>query len=191
MYCGQWFDLGKKLFSKLAPHFFPADCFGGSSELAGAGSTLISVGLFWRRLRFGGNWLHIIFRQIVLEAAQIWQELAPHYFPVDCFGGGDCFGGSSDLAETGPTLFSGGLFWMQLRFGENWLHIIFWWIFLDAAQIWQELAPHYFLADCFGGSSDLVETGSILFSGGLFWRQLRFGRNWLHIIFCQIVLEAA
>ncbi len=38
------------------------------------------------RLRFGGNWLHIIFL-------------------------GDCFGGSSDFAGTGSTLFSGGLFW--------------------------------------------------------------------------------
>ncbi len=26
-------------------------------------------------------------------------------------------------------------------------------------------------------------TGSTLFSGRLFWRQLRFGGNWLHIIF--------
>jgi hypothetical protein len=61
----------------------------------------------WREL------LHIIFRRIVLEAAQIWrepqqknqhnhttvpaqiwQELAPHYFPADCFGV------SSDMAET-------------------------------------------------------------------------------------------
>jgi hypothetical protein len=24
------------------------------------------------QLRFGGNWLHIIFRRIVLEVAQIW-----------------------------------------------------------------------------------------------------------------------
>ncbi len=57
---------------------------------------------------------HIIFRRIVLEAAQIWWEpqqknwhnhttvsaqiwrdLAPHYFPADCL-----FGGSSDMAET-------------------------------------------------------------------------------------------
>jgi hypothetical protein len=53
---------------ELAPHYFPADCF-------------------WRQLRFGGNWLHILFRRIVLEAAQIWEELAPHYFPADCFGG--------------------------------------------------------------------------------------------------------
>jgi hypothetical protein len=35
--------------------------------------TLFSGGLFWRQLRFGGNWFHIIFWQIVLEAAQIWQ----------------------------------------------------------------------------------------------------------------------
>ncbi len=57
------------------------------------------------------------------------------------------------------------------------LHIIFWWIVLEAAQIWrepqqknrhnhttvpaqiwQELAQHFFSADCFGGSSDMVET---------------------------------
>ncbi len=60
-------------------------------------------------LRFGGNWFHIIFRRIVLEAAQIWRELFPHYFLVDCFEG------SSELAGTGFTLFSGGLFSRQLR----------------------------------------------------------------------------
>jgi len=48
------------------------------------------------QLRFGGNWLHIIFWRIV-------------------------YGGSSELAGTGSTLYSGGLF-------------------LKAAQIWQELA---------------------------------------------------
>ncbi len=31
--------------------------------------------LFWRQLRIGGNWLHIIFQRIVLEAAQNWREL--------------------------------------------------------------------------------------------------------------------
>ncbi len=41
------------------------------------------------------------------------------------------------------------------------------------AQIWRELVPHYFLKDCFGGSSELAGTGSTLFSGGLFSRQLR------------------
>jgi hypothetical protein len=122
--------------------------------------------LFWRQLRFGGNWLNIIFRRIVLEAAQIWQELALYYFLVDCFGG------SSDLAGTGSTLLFGGLFLRQLRFGGNWIPIIFWWI-------------------VFGASSDLAGTGSTLLSGGLFWRQLRFGGNWLPIIFRRIVLEAA
>ncbi len=38
---------------------------------------------------------------------------------------------------------------------------------------WRELVPRYFLADCFGGGSDLAGTGSTLFSGGLFSRQLR------------------
>jgi hypothetical protein len=41
---------------------------------------------------------------------------------------------------------------------------------LEATQIWRELAPHYFPADCFGGSSNLEGTGSTLFSGGLFWK---------------------
>ncbi len=86
-------------------------------------------------------------------------------------------------------LFSGGLFWRQLRFGGNWLHIIFRRIVLVGAQIKRELAPHYFPTDCFGGRSDLEGTGSTLFSNRLFWRQLKFGRNWLHIIFRRIVLE--
>ncbi len=104
--------------------------------MAGTGFTIFSGRLFWRQLRFDGNWLHIIFQRIVLEVAQIWQELAPHYFIADCFGG------SSDLAGTGSTLFSSGLFQRQLRFGRNWLHIEFGQIVLEAAQIWRELAPH-------------------------------------------------
>ncbi len=139
--------------------------------MEGTGSTLFSGGLYWK---FGGNWLHIVFRRIVSESAQIWWELAPHYFPTDCFGG------SSDLEGTGSTLFSERLFWRQLKFGGNWLHIFFQRIVLE---IWLELAPHYFLADCFGGSSILAGTGSTLFSDRLFWRQLKFGRNWLNIIF--------
>jgi hypothetical protein len=50
-------------------------------------------------LRFGGNWFHVIFWRIALEVAQIWRELVPHYFSKDCFGG------SSELAGTGSTLF--------------------------------------------------------------------------------------
>ncbi len=72
-------------------HYFPSNCFGGGSDSARTGSTLFSSGLFWRPLRFGGNWLNIIFWRIVLEAAQIWRELAPHYFPVDCFGGAQLY----------------------------------------------------------------------------------------------------
>ncbi len=124
-----------EMWRELAPHYFPADCFGGSSDLAGTGSTLFSDRLFCRQLKFRGNLLHIIFRQIVLEAAQIWRELAPHYFPC-------------------------GLIWRQLRFGGSWLHIIFQQIVLE---IWRELTPHYFPADCFGGNSDLAGTGSTLY----------------------------
>ncbi len=71
--------------------------------------------------------LHIIFRWIVLEAAQILRELVLHYFPVDCFGGSlnlegtgstyfpaDCVG---NLEGTGSTFVLGGLFRRQLRFG--------------------------------------------------------------------------
>ncbi len=169
-----------EVWRELTPHYFLADCFGGSSDFAGTDSTLFSNGLFWRQLKFGGNWLHIIFRQIVFEAAQIWWELAPYYFPADCFGG------SSNLEGTGSTFFSGGLFW---KFGGNWLLIIFWLIVLEAAQIWWELAPHYFPTNCFEDSINLEGTGSTLFFGRLFWRQLKFGGNWLHIIFWWIVLE--
>ncbi len=141
----------------------------------GVGSTLFPDRLFWRQIKFGGNWLHIIFWQIVLEAAQIWRELAPHYFLVDCFG---------NLEGPDSTLFSSRLFWRQLRFGRNWLHIIFQQIVLEAAQIWRELAPHYFLTDCFGGSSNLAGTDSTLFSGGLFWKfgftNLSIGDTWEH-----------
>ncbi len=162
--------LTQYLFFPVAPHYFPTDCFGGSSNSMGNDSTLFSDRLFWK---FGGNRLHIIFRRIVLEAAQIWRELAPDYFPTDCFRG------ISNLEGTGSTLFSSGSF----------------------LEIWRELAPRYFLADCFGGSSNLARTGSTLFSdrffdclggssnlagtsftlfsGGLFWK---FGGNWLHII---------
>jgi hypothetical protein len=107
------------------------------------------------------NWLHIIFWRIVLEAAQIWWELASHYFPPDCFED------SLNLEGAGSTLFSNRLFWRPLKFGGNWPHIIFRQIVLEAAQIWRELAPHYFLVDCFG---NLDGTDSTLFSGGLFWR---------------------
>ncbi len=127
----------------------------------------------------------------------------------------DSFGRSSDLRGTGSTLFSGGLFWRELKLSRNWLHIIFQQIVLGVAQIWRELAPQYFPTDCFGGSSNLEGTGSRLFSGRLFWKfggspfgnlegtdstlfsgglflsQLRFGGNWLHINVGQIVLEAA
>jgi hypothetical protein len=61
----------------------------------------------WREL------FHIIFRQIVLEAAQIWQE-------------------------------------QQQKNRHNHTTV--------PAQILRELAQHYFLADCFGGSSDMAET---------------------------------
>ncbi len=213
-----------QIWRELVPHYFPADCFGGSYQnhlnchdeciycidIIACGFsiqpsysefilpnlhllTLIaflqlfssgffwrqlrfgknwlhinSGGLFWRELKFGGNWLHIFFRQIVLEAAQIWKELAPHYFPTDYFGG------SSNLEGTGSTLFSGRLFW---KFGGSWLHIIFWWIVSEAAQIWRELAPHYFPTDCFGGSSNLEGIGSTLFSdivleAAQIWREL-------------------
>jgi hypothetical protein len=68
-----------------------------------------------------------------LEAAQIWRKLAPHYFPADCFGDSSDLAGTttkeptqphnctgSDLAGTGSTLFSSGLFWTELKLSGNW-----------------------------------------------------------------------
>jgi hypothetical protein len=127
--------------------------------LEGTGSTLFSDRLFWRKVKFGRNWLHIIFRQIVLE---IWRELAPHYFPTDCFGG------SSDLAVTGSTLFPTDCF--------------------EGSSNLAGSGSTLFLTDCFVGSSNLEGTCSTLFSGGLFWK---FRGNWVHIIFQFIVLEEA
>jgi hypothetical protein len=161
----------RQIVLQAAHIIFRQIVFGGSSNLEGTGFTLFSSRLFWK---FGRNWLQIIFRRIVLKAAQIWEEQAPHYFLTDCFGG------SLNLAGTGTTLFSnrllwrqlkfGGnwlytlfsdrLFWRQLKFGGNWLHIIFGGIVLE---IWREVTPHYFPADCFGGSSDWAGTGSTLF----------------------------
>jgi hypothetical protein len=59
---------------------------------------------------------------------------------------------------------------------------------LEAAQIWRELAPHYFPKDCFGGSSNLEGTGSTLFSGGLFWK---FGfTNLRHTVRTAVIILA-
>ncbi len=76
---------------------------------------------------------HIIFRRIVLAGGS--SDLVgtvPDYFPADCFGGSSDLAGTttkkptqphnctgSDLVGTGSTLFSGGLFWRQLRYGGN------------------------------------------------------------------------
>jgi hypothetical protein len=111
--------------------------------------------------------------KIVLEAAQIWRECAPHYFLADCFG---------NLEGTGSTLFSGGLFWRQLKLWELAPHCFPTDCFEDSLNL-EGTAPHYFPTDCFGGSSNLEENGSTLFFDRLFWRQLKFGGNWLHIIF--------
>jgi hypothetical protein len=48
--------------------------------------------------------MYLVYNTVVSFFAEIWWELVPHYFP------GNCFGGGSDLAGTGSTLFFGGLF---------------------------------------------------------------------------------
>ena len=69
-------------------------------------STLFSSGLFWpEAAQIWRELFHIIFRRIVLEAAQIWwepQQKIPTQ-PHNCT--------SSDLAGTCSTIFSGGFFW--------------------------------------------------------------------------------
>ncbi len=124
-------------------------------------------------LRFGRNWHRIIFMQIVLDGgswfggdgqtifrdrrlSEIWRELALHYFWAKCFGGSQ-LGGDGQIVMT----------------------------FRGLSQIWRELALHYIPVDCFGGIQfggdgqtifyeqqviwDLAGTGTTLFSGGLFW----------------------
>jgi hypothetical protein len=56
-----------------------------------------------------------------LEAAQIWRELAPHYFPADCFE-------KKHRSQNNPP--------------KNIVVPV-------PAKIWGELAPYYFKADCF------------------------------------------
>jgi hypothetical protein len=90
-------------------------------------------------LRFGKNWHHIIFLQIVLDGgsqfggdgqtiftdrwlSEICRELALHNFWAECFGG-------SRLGDDGQIVMT----------------------FRRLSQIWRELALHYFPVDCFGG----------------------------------------
>ncbi len=75
-----------QIWGELAQHYFPVVCFGG--------------------IQFGGD------RQTIFtdsRSSEIWRELALHYFPADCFGI-DYFQIIRDLAGTGSTLFSGGIF---------------------------------------------------------------------------------
>ncbi len=103
----------KKLIKSKRNQFQNNPLENNVEQVPAKSSTLFSGRLFWRQLRFGGNWFHIIFRRIVLEAAQIWWE-------------------------------------PQQKNQHNHTTV--------PAQIWRELAPHYFLAYCFGGSSDMAET---------------------------------
>jgi hypothetical protein len=50
--------------------------------------------LFWRQLRFGGNHKKKTNTTTLLYRLRFGWELAPHYFPAECFGG------SLDMAET-------------------------------------------------------------------------------------------
>jgi hypothetical protein len=75
---------------------------------------------------------HIIFRQIVLEAAQIWWELFHIIFQ--------------------RIVLEAAQIWWEPQQKNRHNHTTV------PAQIWQELAPYYFPVDCFGGSSDMAET---------------------------------
>ncbi len=131
--------------------------------------TLKNTGLFWRQHKTQ-NTTHTDTTTTQMSRATL--PIIYNYFPVDSFGG------SSDLAGTGSTLFSGRLFRRELKFGRNWLHIIFQQIVLEAAQIWQELAAHYFLMDCFGGSSDMAETRTKKLTTVLYTKYIRNTKNY-------------
>jgi hypothetical protein len=75
---------------------------------------------------------HIILRWIVLEAAQIWRELFHIVFR--------------------RIVLEAAQIWREPQQKNRHNHTTV------PAQIWRELAPHYFPADCFGGSSDMAET---------------------------------
>jgi hypothetical protein len=75
---------------------------------------------------------HIIFRRIVLEAAQIWQDLFHIIFQ--------------------RIVLEAAQIWREPQQKNRHNHTTV------PAQIWWELAPHHFPADCFGGSSDVAET---------------------------------
>ncbi len=133
----------------------------GGSQFGGDGQTIFTdsrLSEIWRELAlhyfwaeyFRGSWLGgdsqivMMFRRL----SKIGRELALHYFPVDCFGG-------IQLGDDGQTIFTDS----------------------RLSEIWRELALHYFQAYCFGIDFfqiiwDLAGTGSTLFLGGIFWRQL-------------------
>ncbi len=46
------------------------------------------------------------------------------------------------------------------------------------AQIWRELAPHYFPADCFGGSSDMAETTTKKLTSVLYTKYVNNTKNY-------------
>ncbi len=75
---------------------------------------------------------HIIFWRIVLEAAQIWRELFHIIFR--------------------QIVLEAAQIWWEPQQQNQHNHTTV------PAQIWRELAPHYFFADCFGGCSDMAET---------------------------------
>ncbi len=88
------------------------------------------------------------------------------------------------MAGTGSTFFSIGLFWRRLnvylRFiptdGQMTVPFFPVVIFSGCNLIddkTRQKTSHYFPADCFGGSSDLVGTGSTTFFIGLFWSRLK------------------
>ncbi len=104
-------------------------------DLAGTGTTIFSGGLFRGVKQIGvflGDWHHnifgwIVWRWVVMDRLfWIWQELALQYFWADCFEETHILGGMNhnifgwigwcdgqtilDLAGTGTTIFSGGLF---------------------------------------------------------------------------------
>ncbi len=98
----------------------------------------------WLKFKLGRNWPYIIFRWIVLEAANL--VVMDRLF----------------LRTAG-----------YLRFGGNWHHINFLQIVLDGgsqfggdgqtiftdrrlSEIWRELALHHWWAECFGGSGWVV-----------------------------------
>jgi hypothetical protein len=140
---------------------FPSNLSRVIWEFAETGSTLFSGGLFWDQFLldliknfFGARLRYKLMYYYFYQGFDLC-EIIQFSCKFECI--------EFECNKFVLVLVFGGLFWRQFKIGGNWLHIIFQWIVLGAAQNWWELVQHYFPADCFGGSLDGLFRDRFLF----------------------------